>query len=127
MKVLVHHGRRLLQALGLRWKIAVLLAVGCALVAVTIGVLIHEARVRQVSDVARKSATEQLIRVRQVYELTGLPTSTRSGRPTPGSTAPAYRRRCARRPWPDAGPPIWTCPDRTRRCGRRGRSAAGRS
>lgn len=71
MRALLHHGRRLLQALGLRWKIAVLLAVGCALVAVTIGVLIHEARVRQVADAARKSATEQLIRVRQVYELTG--------------------------------------------------------
>ncbi|MCX5198095.1 HAMP domain-containing histidine kinase [Streptomyces sp. NBC_00249] len=63
--------RHLLRALGLRWKIAVLLAVGCSLVAVTIGVLIHEARVRQVSDAARKSATEQLVRVRQVYELTG--------------------------------------------------------
>ncbi|MEU3404155.1 HAMP domain-containing sensor histidine kinase [Streptomyces sp. NPDC006670] len=63
--------RRLLRALGLRWKIAVLLAAGCSLVAVTIGVLIYEARVRQVSDAARKGATEQLIRVRQVYELTG--------------------------------------------------------
>ncbi|MFD8984866.1 ATP-binding protein [Streptomyces sp. NPDC059564] len=71
MKALFHRGRRLLRALGLRWKIAVLLAVGCSLVAVTIGVLIHEARVRQVADAARKSATEQLIRVRQVYELTG--------------------------------------------------------
>ncbi|MCF3180367.1 HAMP domain-containing histidine kinase [Streptomyces polychromogenes] len=48
-----------------------MLAAGCALVAVTIGVLIYEARVRQVSDAARKGATEQLIRVRQVYELTG--------------------------------------------------------
>lgn len=63
--------RRLLRALGLRWKIAALLAAGCSLVAVTIGVLIYEARVRQVSDAARKTATEQLIRVRQVYELTG--------------------------------------------------------
>ncbi|GAA0282437.1 histidine kinase dimerization/phospho-acceptor domain-containing protein [Streptomyces polychromogenes] len=63
--------RGLLRALGLRWKIAVLLAAGCSLVAVTIGVLIHEARVRQVADAARKGATEQLIRVRQVYELTG--------------------------------------------------------
>ncbi|MEV7546798.1 HAMP domain-containing sensor histidine kinase [Streptomyces sp. NPDC089915] len=63
--------RRLLRALGLRWKIAALLAAGCSLVAVTIGVLIYEARVRQVSDAARKGATEQLIRVRQVYELTG--------------------------------------------------------
>ncbi|MGW6710575.1 ATP-binding protein [Streptomyces sp. NPDC054956] len=63
--------RRLLHALGLRWKISVLLAVGCSLVALTIGVLIHEARVRQVADAARESAVAQLIRVRQVYELTG--------------------------------------------------------
>ncbi|WP_405980779.1 ATP-binding protein [Streptomyces sp. NBC_00158] len=63
--------RRWLRALGLRWKIAALLAVGCSLVAVTIGVLIHEARVRQVSDAARKSAVEQLVRVRQIYEITG--------------------------------------------------------
>ncbi|MER7508975.1 HAMP domain-containing sensor histidine kinase [Streptomyces lavendulae] len=71
MRALPARGRRLLRALGLRWKIAVLLAVGCSLVAVTIGALIHQARVRQVADAARKSATEQLIRVRQVYELTG--------------------------------------------------------
>ncbi|MFE2245841.1 ATP-binding protein [Streptomyces lavendulae] len=71
MRALPSRGRRLLRALGLRWKIAVLLAVGCSLVAVTIGALIHQARVRQVADAARKSATEQLIRVRQVYELTG--------------------------------------------------------
>ncbi|WP_371678630.1 ATP-binding protein [Streptomyces sp. NBC_01276] len=71
MRVLPARGRRPLRALGLRWKIAVLLAVGCSLVAVTIGVLIHQARVRQVADAARKSATEQLVRVRQVYELTG--------------------------------------------------------
>lgn len=63
--------RHLLRALGLRWKIAVLLAAGCSLVAVTIGVLIHDARHRQVADAARASATAQLIRVRQVYELTG--------------------------------------------------------
>ncbi|MFJ3878217.1 ATP-binding protein [Streptomyces sp. NPDC090077] len=63
--------RRLLRPLGLRWKIAALLAAGCSLVAVTIGVLIHEARVRQVSDAARKSAVEQLVRVRQIYEITG--------------------------------------------------------
>ncbi|MDH6542109.1 HAMP domain-containing sensor histidine kinase [Streptomyces sp. SPB4] len=71
MRALPARGRRLLRALGLRWKIAVLLAVGCSLVAVTIGALIHQARVRQVADAARKSATEQLVRVRQVYELTG--------------------------------------------------------
>lgn len=63
--------RRLLHALGLRWKISVLLAVGCSLVALTIGVLIHEARARQVADAARHSAVAQLVRVRQVYELTG--------------------------------------------------------
>ncbi|MET9605452.1 HAMP domain-containing sensor histidine kinase [Streptomyces sp. NPDC006512] len=68
---MLRHGRRAVRSLGLRWKIAALLAVGCSLVAVTIGVLIHEARVRQVADAARKSATEQLVRVRQVYELTG--------------------------------------------------------
>lgn len=71
MKRLPARCRRLLRALGLRWKIAALLAAGCSLVAVTIGVLIYEARVRQVSDAARKGATEQLVRVRQVYELTG--------------------------------------------------------
>ncbi|MEU9374515.1 HAMP domain-containing sensor histidine kinase [Streptomyces sp. NPDC048255] len=63
--------RHLLWSLGLRWKIAVLLAAGCSLVALAIGVLIHEARGRQVADAARASATAQLIRVRQVYELTG--------------------------------------------------------
>ncbi|WP_229886556.1 sensor histidine kinase [Streptomyces subrutilus] len=63
--------RDLLRALGLRWKISVLLAVGCSLVAVTIGALIHDARQRQVADAARASAVAQLVRVRQVYELTG--------------------------------------------------------
>nr|WSW45956.1 HAMP domain-containing histidine kinase [Streptomyces sp. NBC_01001] len=63
--------RHLLRALGLRWKISALLAAGCSLVAVTIGVLIHEARARQVGEAARESAVAQLIRVRQVYELTG--------------------------------------------------------
>ncbi|MFI6145582.1 HAMP domain-containing sensor histidine kinase [Streptomyces sp. NPDC051109] len=63
--------RHFLQALGLRWKISILLAAGCSLVAVAIGVLIHEARSHQVGDAARESALAQLIRVRQVYELTG--------------------------------------------------------
>ena len=63
--------RRPVRALGLRWKIAALLAAGCSLVAVTIGVLIHQARARQVADGARELATAQLIRVRQLYELTG--------------------------------------------------------
>ncbi|MFJ7203182.1 ATP-binding protein [Streptomyces sp. NPDC098789] len=63
--------RHRLRSLGLRWKIAVLLAVGCSLVAVTIGVFIHRARVHQVSDAARAGATVELFRVRQFYELTG--------------------------------------------------------
>ncbi|MGW7347659.1 sensor histidine kinase [Streptomyces sp. NPDC054854] len=71
MRALSRRCRRTLRSLGLRWKISVLLAVGCALVAVTIGVLIHEARGRQVADAARRSAIEQLVRVGQVYELTG--------------------------------------------------------
>ncbi|MFJ2594513.1 hypothetical protein [Streptomyces erythrochromogenes] len=49
--------RRLPQALGLRWKIAVLLAVGCSLVAVAVGLLIHGARARQIGEAARASAT----------------------------------------------------------------------
>ncbi|MFG2617904.1 ATP-binding protein [Streptomyces sp. NPDC048507] len=71
MRAPLRRGRARVRALGLRWKIAALLAVGCSLVALTIGVLIHEARVRQIADAARQSATEQLVRVRQVYELTG--------------------------------------------------------
>lgn len=59
------------QGLSLRWKIAVVLAGGCALVAVTIGALMHQARVSQLVATARESATMQLARVRQVYELTG--------------------------------------------------------
>ncbi|MFD9357807.1 ATP-binding protein [Streptomyces sp. NPDC060031] len=71
MKPALIRFRHLLRALGLRWKIAVLLAVGCSLVAVAIGLLIHDARARQIGEAARESATNQLIRVRQVYELTG--------------------------------------------------------
>ncbi|MFJ8014055.1 ATP-binding protein [Streptomyces sp. NPDC096339] len=63
--------RRLVRALGLRWKISALLAVGCSLVAAAIGLLIHEARTRQIGDAARASATAQLIGVRKLYELTG--------------------------------------------------------
>ncbi|RSS79813.1 HAMP domain-containing sensor histidine kinase [Streptomyces sp. WAC06614] len=59
------------RTLSLRWKIALLLAVGCSLVAVTIGLLIHGARGRQIAEAARKTATDQLITVRRVYELTG--------------------------------------------------------
>ncbi|MEJ8657184.1 sensor histidine kinase [Streptomyces sp. MS1.AVA.4] len=57
--------------MSLRWKIAVLLASGCALVAVTIGLLIHHARMEQLSSSARAGAVAQLVRVRQLYELTG--------------------------------------------------------
>ncbi|WP_051696516.1 sensor histidine kinase [Streptomyces sp. NRRL S-244] len=71
MKPVLIRCRHLLRALGLRWKISILLAAGCALVAVTIGVLIHQARAHQVGDAARESALAQLVRVRQVYELTG--------------------------------------------------------
>ncbi|MER7760274.1 HAMP domain-containing sensor histidine kinase [Streptomyces sp. NPDC097619] len=60
-----------LQALGLRWKIAALLAAGCSLVAVTIGVLIHQARTAQVAEQARSGALEQLYAVRRLYEVTG--------------------------------------------------------
>lgn len=63
--------RAALNALGLRWKIAALLALGCAVVAVAIGVLVHQARLEQVSTSARSGATAQLVRVRQLYELTG--------------------------------------------------------
>ncbi|WP_063806301.1 HAMP domain-containing sensor histidine kinase, partial [Streptomyces kanamyceticus] len=44
---------------------------GCAVVAVAIGVLIHHARLDQVSANARSGAVAQLVRVRQLYELTG--------------------------------------------------------
>ncbi|MER5882365.1 HAMP domain-containing sensor histidine kinase [Streptomyces sp. NPDC001941] len=60
-------GRRV----SLRWKIAALLAGGCALVAVAIGLLIHQARTDQVVSAARSSAVAQLVRVRQLYVLTG--------------------------------------------------------
>ncbi|MGP9020964.1 ATP-binding protein [Streptomyces sp. BR1] len=59
------------QGLSLRWKIAVVLAGGCALVAFAIGALMHEARAAQLVATVRESATMQLARVRQVYELTG--------------------------------------------------------
>ncbi|NEB79237.1 two-component sensor histidine kinase, partial [Streptomyces sp. SID14478] len=46
--------------LGLRWRIALLVAFGCALVAVAIGLLVHHARLDQVSANARAGATAQL-------------------------------------------------------------------
>ncbi|NDZ89315.1 HAMP domain-containing histidine kinase, partial [Streptomyces sp. SID10115] len=63
--------RATLNGLGLRWKIAALLAAGCAVVAVAIGLLIHHARLDQISSGARSGAIAQLVRVRQLYELTG--------------------------------------------------------
>ncbi|MGP3685923.1 ATP-binding protein [Streptomyces sp. IBSNAI002] len=71
MRALLTRYRHLLRTLGLRWKISILLAVGCSLVAVAIGLLIHDARSRQIVDAARANATNQLISVRKVYELTG--------------------------------------------------------
>ncbi|MFG2497132.1 ATP-binding protein [Streptomyces sp. NPDC048441] len=71
MKAIARRTRAALGDLGLRWKIAALLAVGCAVVAVAIGVLVHQARLEQVSATARSGATAQLVRVRQLYELTG--------------------------------------------------------
>ncbi|MEV0525090.1 HAMP domain-containing sensor histidine kinase [Streptomyces sp. NPDC050439] len=71
MRGIGRRARAALNALGLRWKIAALLALGCAVVAVAIGVLVHQARLEQVSEGARSGATAQLVRVRQLYELTG--------------------------------------------------------
>ncbi|MFD4479644.1 MULTISPECIES: ATP-binding protein [unclassified Streptomyces] len=71
MRTLVQRARATLNSLGLRWKIAALLALGCAVVAVAIGILVHQARLEQVSAGARSGATAQLVRVRQLYELTG--------------------------------------------------------
>ncbi|GAA3137660.1 HAMP domain-containing sensor histidine kinase [Streptomyces rectiviolaceus] len=71
MKGIARRARAALNALGLRWKIAALLALGCAVVAVAIGILVHQARLEQVSSGARSGATAQLVRVRQLYELTG--------------------------------------------------------
>lgn len=70
-RALVRRVRAFSQGLSLRWKIAAALAGGCALVALTIGLLIHQARAAQLVTTARESATAQLVRVRQVYELTG--------------------------------------------------------
>ncbi|MEV8312578.1 HAMP domain-containing sensor histidine kinase [Streptomyces sp. NPDC059900] len=71
MKGIAGRARAALNALGLRWKITALLALGCAVVAVAIGALVHQARLEQVSASARSGATAQLVRVRQLYELTG--------------------------------------------------------
>ncbi|MEU6675862.1 HAMP domain-containing sensor histidine kinase [Streptomyces sp. NPDC046925] len=71
MRGIAGRPRAAFNALGLRWKIAALLAAGCAVVAVAIGILVHQARLEQVSTSARSGATAQLVRVRQLYELTG--------------------------------------------------------
>ncbi|WP_327356184.1 HAMP domain-containing sensor histidine kinase [Streptomyces sp. NBC_01304] len=71
MIAFIRRARLALNCLGLRWKIAALLAAGCALVAVTIGLLIHHTRYDQVAATARSGATAQLVRVRQLYEVTG--------------------------------------------------------
>ncbi|MCX5201354.1 HAMP domain-containing histidine kinase [Streptomyces sp. NBC_00237] len=63
--------RGFVAGLSLRWKIAALPAAGAALVALAIGVLIHQARTAQVAETARESAVAELYRVRQLYELTG--------------------------------------------------------
>ncbi|MEU6989390.1 HAMP domain-containing sensor histidine kinase [Streptomyces sp. NPDC046465] len=63
--------RAVLNSLGLRWKIAALLAAGCAVVAVAIGLLVHHARLDQVTTSARSGAVAQLVRIRQLYELSG--------------------------------------------------------
>ncbi|MFD4631977.1 sensor histidine kinase [Streptomyces sp. NPDC058284] len=65
------HVRAVLNGLGLRWKIAALLAAGCAVVAVAIGLLVHHARLDQVTGSARSGSVAQLVRVRQLYELSG--------------------------------------------------------
>lgn len=81
--------------LGLRWKITALLAAGCAVVAVAIGLLVHHARLDQVSSGARSGAIAQLVRVRQLYELTGQvdQSETDSALDDPG--LPAALRRAA--------------------------------
>ncbi|MEV0114495.1 ATP-binding protein [Streptomyces sp. NPDC050844] len=71
MRGIARRARAALNSLGLRWKIAALLALGCAVVAVAIGLLVHHARLEQVSAGARSGAVAQLVRVRQLYELTG--------------------------------------------------------
>ncbi|CAM5316056.1 two-component sensor histidine kinase [Streptomyces spiroverticillatus] len=67
----VRRVRAFVAGLSLRWKIAALPAAGAALVALAIGVLIHQARTAQVAETARESAIAELYRVRQLYELTG--------------------------------------------------------
>ncbi|MGW7412829.1 ATP-binding protein [Streptomyces sp. NPDC054863] len=67
----VRRVRGFVAGLSLRWKIAALPAVGAALVALAIGMVIHHARSAQVAETARGSAIAELYRVRQLYELTG--------------------------------------------------------
>lgn len=58
---------------SLRWKISVLLAAGCALVAGVLGSVIHHARHVQVAHAARESALDRLGHAQQLYELAGKP------------------------------------------------------
>ncbi|MET7359652.1 HAMP domain-containing sensor histidine kinase [Streptomyces sp. NPDC005562] len=81
--------------LGLRWKIAALLAAGCAVVAVAIGLLVHDARLDQVTDSARSGAVAQLVRVRQLYELTGQVDQADTGAALDDPRLPGPLRRAA--------------------------------
>ncbi|WP_328725184.1 hypothetical protein [Streptomyces sp. NBC_00259] len=106
--------------MSLRWKIAVLLASGCALVAVTIGLLIHHARMEQLSSSARAGAVAQLVRVRQLYELTGRVDPADNGAALDSPRLPAALRASA----PSAGATrISTSTSGVPWCGPPGRSA----
>ncbi|WP_306332910.1 HAMP domain-containing sensor histidine kinase [Streptomyces sp. KL118A] len=87
--------RAAFNGLGLRWKIAALLAVGCAVVAVAIGLLVHHARLDQISSGARSGAVAQLVRVRQLYELTGQVDQTDMDGALDDPRLPATLRRAA--------------------------------
>ena len=79
----------------MRWKIAALLAAGCAVVAVAIGLLVHDARLDQVTDSARSGAVAQLVRVRQLYELTGQVDQADTGAALDDARLPGPLRRAA--------------------------------
>ncbi|WP_079037061.1 sensor histidine kinase [Streptomyces silaceus] len=87
--------RAALNSLGLRWKITALLAVGCAVVAVAIGLLVHKARLDQVGESARSGAVAQLVRVRQLYELTGQVDQDDTGSALDDPALPAPLRQAA--------------------------------
>lgn len=81
--------------MSLRWKIAALLAAGCAAVAVTIGLLIHHSRADQLDSAARAGAVAQLVRLRQVYELTGQVDGADSGAAVDSAALPSALRESA--------------------------------